>query len=1053
MEGLTMNKILDEFYIRKSSSEYIKKAMVDLDNNYITKSKDEITSSLRSILIDYHMSSPSNKFDDTIDILSYIEKYSNYFTPNNILQIYFYIPQYELLEKFIQNHYGILKEAFKTHYIAFDHLDNIGEIDTDIFEYQLLGEATYNRAIDYDEIIIVPKIYNHREFNYLLYKYFFDDLQFIFYDNHHQNNRYYGICTQLSWTYLQEIIIDLLNKNDYKTIDTLIEKYISVFDGENDNLEYPFNTCWFLKKIFNLRIKNKPRDYNDLYCRSIKWENKMRSRLEPSISTSSSVFSEEFFANLNYLRQIPRIKWKEIPLYERNFQMFNNYLSEIFSYDISECASIIRALYHRLIMGESLIKILKLESRTSLHHFYKTNEVLDFDSNEDWLTYVKNYTTKQYYDIKKIFSVDKSEYISFFYTFSSDRMNRDVIKFLYYLPYDLLKRLILNKVETSTLLKICSHSFASSEAKDLFIKLINDRMDEFTNNIHNLDAIFKMFDYLYSQGFKHITLPQIIKRIYSIDNLLMPNCYNIAPSLNLLDNVNKGNPTMEKINGILLYDTYRSREYSSIPDIKGTYGSLEYETVDMHSPEIISNGIGRYLHSNTSVTASSCLTPNGKASSCLFHGATNVHGRFFKITYQGMIVAYSWLWRAGDIMCFDNIEVTSEALRFRGYAKIIIDIYKKASEEFLSISSNSEERPIKAITIGRNDLDVIKEPLIELPEIPECSSLKPNSKENLYMPDSSKHQYLLNGSLSNNIITEDVKPIYKYKHPEALMADSNDPDIIKQLNSIYFDYCILTNKKYNPLKPNYTKCYISDNWFIGFYENETYDFYYRFIDDDVINSVSPYIKRPQIIVYKPVIKGDYPDFRRYLDEQNYVYNKDEVLEYLKNIKTKISIGENDFFHTPSTLANLGEILYDRAITSSFYGHHDGGLGANGNHFICVARINSHLFHSLKSHGGFIIDKDICAFETQKALCIKEAPKEEFFKNSRYPIREMGELEELQVLDYISLDSVKALLASSNIVDLGIITYLQELTDNDLPLITPELYSIDPKEIKRLIKLK
>ncbi len=247
-----MNKILDEFYIRKSSSEYIKKAMVDLDNNYITKSKDEITSSLRSILIDYHMSSPSNKFDDTIDILSYIEKYSNYFTPNNILQIYFYIPQYELLEKFIQNHYGILKEAFKTHYIAFDHLDNIGEIDTDIFEYQLLGEATYNRAIDYDEIIIVPKIYNHREFNYLLYKYFFDDLQFIFYDNHHQNNRYYGICTQLSWTYLQEIIIDLLNKNDYKTIDTLIEKYISVFDGENDNLEYPFNTCWFLKKIFNL---------------------------------------------------------------------------------------------------------------------------------------------------------------------------------------------------------------------------------------------------------------------------------------------------------------------------------------------------------------------------------------------------------------------------------------------------------------------------------------------------------------------------------------------------------------------------------------------------------------------------------------------------------------------------------------------------------------------------------------------------------------------------------------------------------------------------------
>ena len=61
-----------------------------------------------------------------------------------------------------------------------------------------------------------------------------------------------------------------------------------------------------------------------------------------------------------------------------------------------------------------------------------------------------------------------------------------------------------------------------------------------------------------------------------------------------LNFVHKGMPLSEKVEGIKLYNSYRFRLYSSIPDIKGKVNNCEYEMVDMHSEDIISNGIEKY---------------------------------------------------------------------------------------------------------------------------------------------------------------------------------------------------------------------------------------------------------------------------------------------------------------------------------------------------------------------------------------------------------------------------------------------------------------------------
>lgn len=184
------------------------------------------------------------------------------------------------------------------------------------------------------------------------------------------------------------------------------------------------------------------------------------------------------------------------------------------------------------------------------------------------------------------------------------------------------------------------------------------------------------------RNYPKITLDKILKRINKVSYLLFPNNYQIGDNLANLDLVAKGEPFFEKIEAISLYDIYRNRVWSSIPEISGQVESLNYSLVDMHDVDIISNGIGEYIYPNN-VFASSCLTPNGKASSCLKHGATNPHGRFLKITKNGKIIGYSWLWRQGELLCLDNLELTKGYLSIPNNEKVIYKILTNIANSFI----------------------------------------------------------------------------------------------------------------------------------------------------------------------------------------------------------------------------------------------------------------------------------------------------------------------------------------------------------------------------------
>ena len=71
------------------------------------------------------------------------------------------------------------------------------------------------------------------------------------------------------------------------------------------------------------------------------------------------------------------------------------------------------------------------------------------------------------------------------------------------------------------------------------------------------------------------------------------------------------------------------------------------------------------------------------------HGMISKHGRIFAIYDEvGGLVAQSWVWRNGNVICFDNIEVPKKYYdkynkSTKEAAEEIFNIYKIAGEELI----------------------------------------------------------------------------------------------------------------------------------------------------------------------------------------------------------------------------------------------------------------------------------------------------------------------------------------------------------------------------------
>ena len=979
---------------------------------------------------------------------SYFEKvldiYDTCISEKDRFDILLMINNKESFFKYAKKHYNFFKIKFQeTLFVdpsSIDELDTLEDVE-ETFYYYFKNSNYKLKLAFFDESNI-----------YLIYKLFLEDIKFL---NDNKIVKYhYKYLAYMSFKEIIDILSAAIKKGITKhEIDTFIyilekEKYIEDWFSQDIRVlankidkKILAKMLSFLK--YNINFFNNIK-YFELYRKKIKEYNIKSNSIE-------EIFSLSYIDSLNKLEVLSSYERKNSHLYLKCFQIFlreflSNYKDEITIEEIK----IIEALFQRVINHKNIFEILKIDNKKTLYHYYKTG---NFNLNiKASFELVKNYNAKQYLELNYLYNEKFNQ--------GTEKRHIDkdypmIIISLKLLGYDLTKK-IINKDYTQL---FYITSFLNEKSTDYVEKikpLLLDIIDIVsTKEEYTISSFFICFTLLYEQRNIKTTLTRIKNMVDSISYALLPNNYDIANNLEKLNFVHKGEPLTEKVEGIKLYDSYRFRLYSSIPNIKGKVNNCEYKMVDMHSKEIISNGIEKYIVKDKLI--SSCLTPAGKASSSLRHGAINPHGRFFKVTYQDKIVAYSWVWRCGEVLCFDNIEVTDNCYKLDNLEYIIYTAYKNAANAIRKITNEKEDGGIKLVIIGRNDIDVSNPFIDKLERVNDYTEnlFKPNSKDNLYLEDSSKKQLILSGKYNNDLKTDDVEPIYKYRRKEIKrFSDYDKEHLRKKLNSIYFDFCLENNNKYEKITTNYIDGYLNEDWFVGYKENNTYDFYYRGNDDRLFKEAKKYLKNEDLKIpsVPNIIKSPKENIDRLLNIKNYQFNIEEILTYLQDEKRQqFALKEIYYTHSPRSLETFSKILKDNAITSAEYGKHDGGNGCNGKNFISVARVNSGAYNTYAGSKTFILTDNICVFGNPE---IKQEIIVNKFLDSKYPLRNPGLDGELHVLDKINLDKSIGIFVSQNRIDeLVQMVYLQELFQNEIPLIQFEDNTyIDRDVIKKYSKV-
>lgn len=164
-------------------------------------------------------------------------------------------------------------------------------------------------------------------------------------------------------------------------------------------------------------------------------------------------------------------------------------------------------------------------------------------------------------------------------------------------------------------------------------------------------------------------------------------------------NVRTGNDELARVSGMAgysqsdfeklqeIYAYGKARVTSSIPRVYGETDKFEYEILRLTDPLAVAIG----------TLTDCCQELNNAAEVCMEHSMVDKNGRLFLIRdKEGNFVSQSWVWRNGNVLCFDNVEIPDKQLLKSGMARNLIGtgarneltdevlaIYKKAAEELI----------------------------------------------------------------------------------------------------------------------------------------------------------------------------------------------------------------------------------------------------------------------------------------------------------------------------------------------------------------------------------
>ena len=827
-----------------------------------------------NIRLDYELTNNSNptlkserinKLEKTI--LSFIKIYNHYINDETLIYLLLTLNNKTTTYYLLNNYYKRIKHALKEYVIVVPYITKYGMSQKNFYDkycsgkdYKILHirldfklKVSFCRSItDMLKISDYKDIFNYNEYLSRLFR----------------ETSFQTINVQTMMSIIQKEIAEENYKNAIALVDLLNLNWDIKIDFVNT---LPLSKWYkFLKADNNWQIfidKFNSNSYSEMFISKFYTDviTPLATKIHPNINNINSIYDFEIILMLKRLSFQKKTFNRKNSIYNKCFLIFLKQYQEKFQIILDEeDIRYIDLVFRRLVVANNVCKLFQFKNILSLIHFYKSNDYYqNIDLPKD---YIKNYNVKKYRKVKKLILTKLN-----FYTDSLDELALIATRFLDYenivkildsnlqfqnnKQYSNNNNTELNKKRQIFLdiypqFKPLVEIITNLDGKDeLYLKKVNMIIKEIKNkndiNLrYSINDYFYVFNNLYTRGLK-ITLTKLNKAVEGIQEFLLPYNEHIKINLEQFNYSTKGSPFLDKINGIKLYDKYRKRLYSSIPDYQNKYKTIEFGFVDMHDTAIISNGVcdGKYLYQNGK-TYSSCLTPNGAAKNSLFHGAINSNGRFFEIRFRNKIMAYSWVWRAGNVICFDNIEVTDEIFKIEAWEEILFNSYLMTANDIIRITKAEINGGIKMVVIGRSKKDIRNKYIDNLKDSPEI--FKPTGSEDLYL-DSQKKQLWLAGKY-DNISTKDVTAIYLYKRKEVVQFKTIDFDTLRlKANGIYYEYCMQNNIAYHKLNCNYIDGYLGEDWFFGKYENGNHDFYYVLNDDRLFDEAKKYIISEKIL--------------------------------------------------------------------------------------------------------------------------------------------------------------------------------------------------------------
>ena len=763
----------------------------------------------------------------------------NQFNPRQLLSFLKHIENIEVYKEFVNKNYVKLNVAF----------DNIDEYDlkeylseTDSSKQEILISIFFENIITKQDLKKIISKINTK----------------IIIDLYSKNKEVFNSLTLNDW-------IKLCSKT--RTINDDFKNILDTF--EIVNIEELFDTK-FYTSYWHKGDVSALRYIEEKYRNNIIPKGKIEE-----IDITTSIFNEKYIKNLTEFREMFKNNTisKTNASYKQhlsNFVLFlknQNIINDIENNNLKE----IEKLFYRIVMGESLTVLYKLSSIEDITLLNRLGKI-DFKTRDFTVEQLESYNIKLHRSLYKKYEENKC------YTRSYKEL---ILKLIFMIGFNNTKKLL--EIEDSV--SVLEHLVGNVDVKNIKLDeqrnpilntklmnlLFNDKdhrkIKEMLSNKDN--ELYKYFPRIFSEwemikiNNRDKSLKEVIDFLKSDDVTLPPKYYRLE---GLFKFIGCRNSIVNET--LLLHDQMLNRVYTTIPRIKGSKDEYSYEVLRLDDIESITVGN----------KTDCCFTVLGNGYSCLKHALTSHNGRIFVVKKDEELLAHSWIWINGDLLCFDNIEISKKI-----NCVDFFDIYVQAADEFIKETYQVEgiEHCIKNITIGFTDFDKPIKGIEQYPcLIAKTCDLKnkefenrlgtnksfidvlPQPIEEVGYSDSKNVQYLIRGNGMFNL----GQSWYNYQDNRNEIMHYSKEKAYEE------DYIKIMNKKVNALR--YVKAetentlgsykaidvkdlkegYCNNDWYVISYQDGTIEHFNNSYDPRAeieINELPLYKNKQNIKIKKP----------------------------------------------------------------------------------------------------------------------------------------------------------------------------------------------------------